>query len=162
LAHDPHNADAFYFIGTLYSFRREDEAARRSFEQARSLDPKDAETRFRLAKAYQRLDDWGVAEQEFLQAIALNPRHVAAMNALGWLYYNQNKISQAEQWWSRVLQISPNDLEARDSLAKSCNDKADIYLKSRQLSKAKKLWKQALKYDHKNKASQYFLNKYGN
>ena len=160
LQYEPDNADGYYFLGTIYSFRREDELAKQAFEKSRSLNSNDPETHYRLAKAYQRLDYWDVAEKEFIKTIELNKNHVSAMNGLGWLFYNQGNRSRAEHWWKEVLKKSPNNLEAKDSLAKSCNDLANEYLQKRQISKARQLWRKALTYDRKNKAAGYFLKRY--
>jgi len=134
--------------------------AKQAFEKSRSLNSIDPETHYRLAKAYQRLDQWDVAEKEFLKTIELNKNHVSAMNALGWLYYNQGNRSSAEHWWKEVLKKSPNNLEAKDSIAKSCNDLDNEYLKKRQISRAKQMWRKAISYDRKNKVAKYFLGRY--
>ena len=154
-------ANAYYYLGAVYSFRREQANALKALEAARRANPRDAETHFRLGALYQDLGKLGVAEAEYLETLKLNERHVKALNALGWFYYNQDQADQARRMWERTLRFSPMNNEARDSLAKLYNDQALKALDGGRKGDAKRLWKKVLEYDPKNRAARYHMNKHG-
>jgi tetratricopeptide (TPR) repeat protein len=153
-------ANAYYFLGAIYSFRRDLDNALKALEAARQANPRDADTRYRLGSLYHDLGQLPMAETEYLEAVRLNERHVKALNALGWFYYNQKRPGNARERWQQTLRFSPKNNEARDSLAKLYNDTALSALKGGDRAEARRLWQKVFVYDPKNRAAKHYLSKY--
>ena len=153
-------ANAYYYLGAIYSFRGDRANALKALEAARRANPRDAETRYRLGALYHDLGQMAEAEAEYREALRLNERHVKALNALGWFYYNRGRQEEARKMWERTLRFSPQNNEARDSLAKFYNDAALKALEAGRKEEAKRLWRRVFQYDPKNRAATYYLKKH--
>ena len=160
LAIDPNNANAYYFLGVIYAVEHNLKQSIKYLRKAQSVGSDDPETHFRLANAFAGLDMVYNARLEYERALELNPRFTKALNALGWLYYNSGETKKAIEVWKKALRIN-SDPEARHNLAKVYNDLALSSFKAGDKSRARKLWRETLKYEPKNKSAKYYLRKLG-
>ncbi len=83
-------------------------AARRDYERAMKLEPKNADIRFRIGKLEERLKRWDEAMTRFAEATALNPKHAQAWLERGRLCAQVKKdYVQAEKCFTQALQADP-------------------------------------------------------
>jgi tetratricopeptide (TPR) repeat protein len=152
-------ADAYYFMGAIYSLRRDTDQALDLFRRASAFKAY-PETHLRLARAYHELEQYALAESEYKKVLTKKPEHVGARNDLGWLYYAQNRPAEAVAQWRRVLEHDQKNREARNSLGKAYNDRAIHTWRQGQKQEARRLWQAALSFDTNNKATRWFLEHY--
>jgi tetratricopeptide (TPR) repeat protein len=158
---DPNNADAYYFLGTIYNFRHNPAMAIEYLKKARDSDSEEADTHFRLAKAFHNVDMIANALFEYQRVLEIKPTYTKAINEIGWIYYNKGDKVSAINQWKRTLRINRQDRDAIFNLAKAYNEMAWEALTAGQNKTAVKYWQEALKTDPGNKASKYYLGKYG-
>ena len=157
---DPDNADAYYFTGAIYNFRHNPSMAVKYLKKARDADSMEAETHFRLAKAFHNMDMTANAMLEYERALEIKPEYTQAINEKGWLCYNQGNIKSAIRYWKKVLKINNRDRDAVFNLAKVYNELAWKYLMSNRLKEAVDYWEKTVSINPGNKAAKYYLNKY--
>ncbi len=158
---DPNHADAYYFLGTIYNFRHNPAMAIEYLKKARDSDSEEADTHFRLAKAFHNVDMIANALFEYQRAVEIKPTYTKAINEIGWIYYNKGDKVSAINQWKKTLRINRQDRDAIFNLAKAYNDMAWEALTAGQNRTAIKYWQEVLKIDPGNKASKYYLGKYG-
>lgn len=158
---DPDNADAYYFLGTIYNFRHNPAMAIEYLKKARDSDSEEADTHFRLAKAFHNVDMIANALFEYQRALEIKPTYTKAINEIGWIYYNKGEKKSAINQWKKTLRINSQDRDAIFNLAKAYNDMAWEALTAGRKQKAIKYWQAALKINPGNKASKYYMKKYG-
>jgi len=156
---DPHHADAYYFIGTIYNFMHNPVMAIEYLKKARDADAEEAETHFRLAKAFHNLDMIANAMLEYRRAMEIKPTYTKAINELGWIYCNQGDLEKACQHWKMTLKINSRDRDAVFNLAKAYNDFAWRAFVSGRKQEAIGYWKRTLSVNPSNKAAKYYLKK---
>lgn len=158
---DPDNADAYYFLGAIYNFRHNPAMAIEYLKKARDSDSEEADTHFRLAKAFHNVDMIANALFEYQRALEIKPTYTKAINEIGWIYYNKGEKKSAINQWKKTLRINSQDRDATFNLAKAYNDMAWEALTAGQKQKAIRYWQAALKINPGNKASKYYMKKYG-
>jgi len=158
---DPDNADAYYFLGAIYNFRHNPAMAIEYLKKARDSDSEEADTHFRLAKAFHNVDMIANALFEYQRALEIKPTYTKAINEIGWIYYNKGEKKSAINQWKKTLRINSQDRDAIFNLAKAYNDMAWEALAAGRKQKAIKYWQAALKINPDNKASKYYMKKYG-
>lgn len=149
-------ADAYFFMGMVYSLHRDADQALELFQRSSSFRAYPS-TRYRLAKVYHDLGRYDLAEKEYRAVLAEFPDKVAARNDLGWLYYVQGRTQDAVREWQEVLRRDPANRKAQNSLSKTYNTLGVNYWKQGQVGKAREMWNTARHYDRNNKATQWFL-----
>ena len=157
---DPDNADAYYFTGAIYNFRHNPSMAVEYLKKARDADSMEAETHFRLAKAFHNMDMTANAMLEYERALEIKPEYTQAINEKGWLCYNQGNIKSAIAYWKKVLEINNRDRDAVFNLTKVYNELAWKHLMSDRLKEAIDYWEKTVLINSGNKAARYYLNKY--
>lgn len=95
---------------------RHDEA-RAELEQARALDPKNADAWRGLAEIHQALEQPALAEEAFRRAIALRPTDRAFHDLLGTLYYSGGRMEEAEAEFRRSVELAPDGVHGLRNLA---------------------------------------------
>lgn len=95
---------------------RHDEA-RTAFEQARALDPRNADAYRGLAEIHQALDQPDQAEADFRRAIELRPTDRALHDLLGTLYFRGGRMKEAEAEYRRSIELAPDGIYGLRNLA---------------------------------------------
>ena len=157
---DPNNADGYYFLGTIYNFRHNPVMAIEYLKKARNADSGEADTHFRLAKAFHNVDMIANALLEYNRALEIKPSYTKAINEIGWIYYNIEKKEVAIKQWKKTLKINKNDRDAILNLAKVYNDLAWDALMSGEKKIALSCWQKTLNVNPGNKAAKYYMKKY--
>ena len=157
---DPGNADAYYFMGAVYNFQHNPVVAIEFLKKARDADSDEADTHFRLGKAFHNLDMHHNALLEYHRTIEIKPNHTPAINEIGWIYYNQGEFEKAEAQWKKTLSINNRDQDAPLNLAKIYNDRAWSALEAGNRQEAVACWRKAARMDPGNKQAKYYLEKY--
>ncbi len=95
------------------------------------VDPcKEAESHFRQALTYSKVQDYNNSELEFLKAIDLCPSYVEAHANLGVLYIQTDALNKAESSLKRAIDLDPHDEFALYNLTAlySLTNKLDLAL----------------------------------
>jgi tetratricopeptide (TPR) repeat protein len=157
---DRNNADGYYFLGTIYNFRRNPVMAIEYLKKARNADSGEADTHFRLAKDFHNADMIANALLEYNRALRIKPSYTKALNEIGWIYYNTGRKEAAIKQWEKTLKINSNDRDAVLNLAKVYNDSAWDAFTSGKRKDALKYWRKTLNINPGNKAAKYYMAKY--
>ncbi len=157
---DPNNADAYYFIGAIYNFRHNQAKAIEYLKKARDAASHEADTHYRLAKAFHNADMVENAMLEYQRALEIKPAYTKALNEIGWIHYNRGDPDKAISAWKNTLKINNSDRDAVYNIAKAYNDLALNAAKSGNRAEAIKYWKKVISINPGNKAAKYYLNKY--
>ena len=121
-----------------------------------------AQAHFRLAKAFHNVDMIANAFYEYQRVLEIKPNYTKAINEIGWIYYNKGDKASAIKEWKKTLEINRQDRDAALNLAKAYNDMAWDALTAGDQKRAITYWQEALETDPGNKASKYYMEKYGN
>ncbi len=156
---DPNRADAYHYMGTVYAFRHNPIQAIDYLKKARDAAADEADTRFRLARAFDQAGLVHNALLEYRKTLELNPRHTKALNSMGWIYYNHGDTPKALELWNQALSINPKDQETILNLAKTYNILAFEAFKAGKREEAAKYWKKTLSIHPGNKAAKYYLQR---
>jgi tetratricopeptide (TPR) repeat protein len=155
-------SNAQYFLGAIYTFRRDPSSAAVALEKARRMNVTDPDIRYRLGKLFHDLGDVEAAEREYRRVLVIKADHIATLNALGWLLHNRGDRKDAMDQWEKVLRHRPDNLDAKDSLALAYLEIADEHRKAGRTAKAVATWRKVRnRYDRKNRAAKFFLERYG-
>ncbi len=95
---------------------RHDEA-RAELEQARTLDPRNADAYRGLAEIHQALDRPEQAEAGFRQAIELRPTDRTLHDLLGTLYFRGGRMKEAEAEYRKSIELAPDGVYGLRNLA---------------------------------------------
>ena len=105
---DPTNPQAHYFIGLIRLQQFNDPAgAATSLEASILLAPEDAETRYQLGVALERLDRPEEASVRFAEALALAPEHAGALYRSGLVAEESGEIRDAIDYYTRSIYADP-------------------------------------------------------
>ena len=99
---------AWMALAHLLEGSKPDEAVR-AFQQAATLDPKDAEPHLLAGSLLEKQQHTADAEKEYKQAIAITPDSPDALTALTNLYMRQQRFADAESLLHRLVALHPND-----------------------------------------------------
>ena len=108
---------AWMSLGRLLESSKPDEAIA-AFQQAATLDPKDAEPHLLAASLLEKQQRMIDAEKEYKQALATSPDSPDALTALTNLYMRQQHFADAESLLRRLVAIHPNDAGAHLQLGR--------------------------------------------
>lgn len=118
LAERPDFAAAWYNLGNLLLERKQDEAARESYEKAASLGPY-PEALYSLGNCWREKDELTRAEQAFSEALALRPHYYEARHNLANVKREQGCVDESIALLKQVLLEKPDLAEAHYNLALS-------------------------------------------
>jgi len=116
IAAKPHDAEAYYNLGTLYLRRNDFQGARGYLEQAVKLRPNYPEAWNNLGMVAAQDGRADEAIRNFQQSLLLRQGYTTALLNIGNLYRRPRAFEEAEEVLSRALEIEPDDPEANYSL----------------------------------------------
>ncbi|HEY1939279.1 MAG TPA: tetratricopeptide repeat protein [Candidatus Angelobacter sp.] len=110
------NARVLTFLGNVDAALGDDSAARKSFEEAISLDPEYEEALFNFA-SLEAESDSAKASSLLQKALEIDPEYAAALRQIGVLFQKQSDPEEAEYHLRRALELDPKDYWAQMYLA---------------------------------------------
>ena len=125
----PDNAEALYWLGTLYSDSHQHQEAEKLFKRLTSADPGPVSF-YHLGHFYLRLDRKEEAIAALSTALKKDPDFTDALDDLAGLYEAAGRLKSAEEAYRRLLESRPQT--ARNGLAR-------LLLKSGRRSEAEKI-----------------------
>jgi len=147
---NPEDAAALASLGTLYLRAGSLEAAVRTLETARDLDPERPGTRRMLGYAYNYAGRQADAAREFEVFLAANPDDTNALNMVGYAYMGQEQYEEAITYFRRYVELAPDEANAHDSLGEG------LYRAGR-LEEAAREYEKAVSLDPSFYNSYFFL-----
>ena len=108
-----------YNRGTVYLEAHRYDEAERALEEARSLAPQDAPTRFNLGLAYARAGRLVDAQREFEEALKIDPRDAETHFNLGSIHWRAQDYEAAAREFKACLQLDPLHEAAKKWLARA-------------------------------------------
>lgn len=108
---------AWMSLGRLLEASKPDEAIT-AFQQAATLDPKDAEPHLLAGSLLEKQQRTANAEKEYKQALAITPNSPDVLTALTNLYTHQQHFADAESLLRKLVAIHPNDAGAHLQLGR--------------------------------------------
>lgn len=142
---EPHNADCFLWLGTIYQQNGDTERSRKCFEKSCFLNPQQEQSVIRLSKIYRELLEWELNAQLLQTAAQTIPNTPCkwATILLGFHYLAQCKFDDAIGAFRAVLRMDSNDFTSWEGLA-------DSYLKRGSFSSALKVYRKICELNDKN------------
>ncbi len=125
-------ARAYYQLGLSYKKNEHVEEAEKAFYKSIRLDPKLLKARVQWANIIIQKDP-SKGLSEFKKIIRLDSKYIHAYYLLGVHYFRQNNVSRALYYLNQGLQENPNSLKIRSYTG-------FIYLKTKELNNAKKVY----------------------
>jgi tetratricopeptide (TPR) repeat protein len=114
---DPNNSNVLMFLGMDYLDLDQPEKAREALMKGVALYPKDAQMRFQLAMAEDRLGHFDDAVREFQDLLTVDPNNAAAMNYLGYSWADRGiRLEESEKLVRQAVAIEPANGAYLDSL----------------------------------------------
>jgi protein O-mannosyl-transferase len=109
--------------------------ARKLFDEAKILDPKNPEPLFFLGSLEEQLGNTAAAKKLYEQAITMDPSYTAARVNLGSILLDARNLEEAKLIFIEALQWSPNSFEAHANLFRTLellheNEEAFVHLKN--------------------------------
>jgi len=151
---DPHDAEAWYFLGRAKYNENRFEDAILAFERCLALEPRNLKAQSNLGLSYAGLNRVAEAQAAFLKAIewqAEAPRKdPEAYIGLGDLLVQQNRAAEAVPYLQKAVQIAPQESRAREKLGSA-------YLNLNQLSAAQEQVESAVALDPRSPSLHYLL-----
>jgi len=151
---DPHDAEAWYFLGRAKYNENRFEDAIRAFEGCLALDPRNLKAQSNLGLSYAGLNKVAEAQAAFLEAIEwqaeVSGKDPEAYIGLGDLLVQQNRAAEAVPYLQKAVQIAPQESRAREKLGSA-------YLNLNQLSAAQEQVESAVRLDPRSPSLHYLL-----
>lgn len=117
--YSPQSWSTHYNLGLAYFNSKENELARNELEQAKLLNPGEANIYNNLALAQAGLGDRDNALRNLKQALVLDPTLIEAHNNLGTFLYEQGSYVEAQSEFSLVLKHDPQSISAHFNLGRT-------------------------------------------
>ncbi|MFA5975769.1 MAG: tetratricopeptide repeat protein [Elusimicrobiota bacterium] len=176
---DPENVNVLLFLGMDYLDLNKTEKAREILIKGVALYPNDAQMRFQLAMAEDRMGHFDDAQAQFQNVLKSDPKNAPAMNYLGYSWADRGiRLEEAETLLRQAVALEPHSGAFLDSLGwvrfkrgdpkeavlfleqalKESGDvviydhMGDVQWSVQNAAEALKAWNQALGLDPKNKA----------
>lgn len=120
----PNNAAIYRSLGDLYMQRKIPSLAITNYQQAKTLDPSDLDTRMALGDAYYRGSLYNDALSEYKDVVEADPDYADGYLKLGNLYYlasfaDPPRIFQSIETLEKLLKLEPDNLEGKALLAQA-------------------------------------------
>ena len=114
----------FRTLGDLYMQRKIPSLAIQNYQQAKSIDESDLDTRMALGDAYYRGALYNDALNEYKAVVDADPQYAEGYLKLGNLYYlasqsDPQRVFQAIETLDKLLTLDPNNLEGKAILAQA-------------------------------------------
>ncbi len=111
-------------LGDLYMQRRIPSLAIESYQQAKTIDPNDLDTRMALGNAYYKGALYNDALNEYKAVVDADPQYADGWLKLGHLYYlasqsDPQRVFESIDALDRFLVLAPNNLEGKALLAQA-------------------------------------------
>jgi tetratricopeptide (TPR) repeat protein len=137
------------FLGINYLEVNKPEKAQEALLRGVDLAPTDAQMRFQLGVAKDRLGKNAEAEAEFKKVLQMDPENTAAMNYLGYTWADRGeRLPEAEKLLRKAVSLEPENGAYLDSLGWVLYKEGNLKEAIPQLEKAVKLNEDPLIYDH--------------
>ena len=108
--HDPNLAAGHTCLGAAYSLGGDDEQAKKEYELARQLDPRDDEIYRGLARSHEALNNLEAAEAIYRTAINTNPDYWYNYVWLGQFFVlSRPQYSEAVKWYKEAIVRAPDN-----------------------------------------------------
>jgi len=109
---NPKEKKAFLELGYFYQ-ERLDPLAIQYYQNALSIDPKDKEINYNLAKLYQDLGDLEAAIQQYNTILTFDPQNVLSFNNIGFInLYFLDKYDEAIAYFTKAIDIDSTFINA--------------------------------------------------
>ncbi len=144
----PESAEKYNAGQELYKKRRYQDAIN-SFEEAVSLDAKNAQAYRAMGKAYQKLRSYDKAIESYQMATSMKSDYVAAYLELGELQFLRKLYEPAQASFQRVLEIdgSFEGGKATTNLKAAFQKQGNIYFRQKNYKKAAEQYENATQVD---------------
>jgi tetratricopeptide (TPR) repeat protein len=110
---NPADAGTRVQLGDLYFDAERYEDARKWYESALKVDPKNVNASTDLGIAYYYSNQPDRALEQFEQSLAIDPKHAKTLLNIGIVRaFGKQDLDGAEKAWQRVLDVAPNSQEA--------------------------------------------------
>jgi len=120
---DPENIDNLYRWACLFYEKFNNADAQRTFEEAASVNPRNADLYTGLARTS---GSFSTMEMLAQRAIEVNPNHVEAMNILAELNILDTRYDEAESMLKKAVEINPSSLRTLANLASVYHFREDM------------------------------------
>jgi len=151
---DPNSANVLLFLGMNYLDLDKPDKAKDALVKGVALYPKDAQMRFQLAIAEDKLGHFDDAVREFQDLLTIDPKNAAAMNYLGYSWAELGiRLEEAEKLIRQAVSLDPDSGAYADSLGWVRYKRGDAAEARNLLEKAVLLSPDPLIYDHLGDAS---------
>ena len=111
---DPDNPQAHFYLGKLYTSRRNYPEAIRAYDRARALDPHFTDCFFNLGLLYYTTKDYAKAEQMFSRVVQLRPSYLdEAYFNLAVVQNLQGNVVESIQNLEKALEVNPANRRAK-------------------------------------------------
>lgn len=104
--------DTIIFQGADYLYKEDLENARKNFELAVKLDPKNEFAHNKLGIVYAKLNKFDNAFYEFLYVTKLDNQNTYAHKWLGILHLKKGEMNKAFERFNTIIKIDPNNADA--------------------------------------------------
>ena len=152
-AADPGSANILLFLGIDYLELGNPRKARDLLLKGVEAHPKDAQLRFQLGIAYDRLEQFDKTEVELRRLLQLDPNNAPALNYLGYSYADRGtQLEEAEMLIRHALRVDPDNGAYWDSLGWAHYKQGKFTLAIGELEKAVLAQPEALIYEHLGEA----------
>ncbi len=147
--YDPTNANILLFLGMNYMDLNKPDLAREALAKGVSLYPKDAQMRFHLGSAEDRLGNFSAAVEQFKAILEIDPNNTPAMNYLGYSWAERGEnLEEAERLLRKVVAAEPESGAYLDSLGWVRFKRGDPCEAQAYLQKAIQYASDAVIFDH--------------
>jgi serine/threonine protein kinase/cytochrome c-type biogenesis protein CcmH/NrfG len=111
---DPENAEAHFYLGKLYTAKRNYPEAIRAYDRAAALDPRFTDCFFNLGLLYYRTKDYAKAEQMFSRVVQLRPAYLdeAYFNLAVVQNLQGNRVASIQNL-KKALEVNPANKRAK-------------------------------------------------
>jgi tetratricopeptide (TPR) repeat protein len=114
---DPQNSEAYYYLGKLYTSKKDYSKAIKAYEKAIDLDPLSPDAFFNLGFIYYSTKEYSKAEKIFRKVVELRPFYLdEAYFNLAVVQNLQGKRKESIGNLERTLEVNPNNDRARKYL----------------------------------------------
>ncbi len=115
---NPHDAESFYMLGSIFGQQRKFSAAEKQFKRTLELQPDALVAHCGLGAALKELQRFDEAIQTFQIVLRLKPDHVDVQLELAGIFLLQDKTNDAEKHLLNVLKSQPHSATALEGLGR--------------------------------------------
>jgi len=136
----PSDAEAHFFLGTIYEEQKKRNEAIEEFKATLRLNPEYIDALNSLSYLYaEESINLEEAEEMVKKALNYDPNNGAYIDTLGWIYFKQGRHEEAVQELERAAHFLADPVIYEHL--------GDVYLKQGNIIKARENWQESLKID---------------